>query len=188
VFEAFQLSADTLYTFPSLPPAVQMAFVLEILEQVSYQIDRNLWLGNTAGAQPINRFQGWLTQLYAAGTFVDATPTAAADFTAANIFAAMDLVIDTLYKNARMRAVESRRRNELKIFVSKATANFLKTAEQNVSGKGMTRLTSSSIYDIIYSGVAPVVPLASFPDNTIMLTYASGDIRKTNLHFGATPE
>lgn len=186
VFEAFQLPAETLYTFPSLPPAVQVAFILEILEQVSDQIDKNLWLGDVSGADPIDRFDGWLTQLYANGDFVDATPTGATSFTAANIFAAMDVVVGTLYTNARMKAVESRRRNELKIFVSKNTANLLKQAEQNVSGKGMTRLTSTSIYDIIYSGVAPVVPLAAFPDDTIMLTYASGDIRKTNLHFGAT--
>ena len=186
IFETFQLPAETLYTFPNLPPAVQMAFLLEIMEQVGNQIDKNLWLGDTTGSQPINRFNGWLTQLYAGGIFVDATPTSATAFTAANIFAAMDLVIDTLYSNAQMRAVESRRRNELRIFTSKNTANFLKQAEQNVSGKGMTRLTSTSIYDIIYSGVAPVVPLANFPDDTIMLTYASGDPRRTNLHFGAT--
>jgi len=188
IFEPLGLPAEMLYTFPDLPAEIQTAFMLEILENVSLIIDKNVWTGSTASgvAQPTNRFNGWLTALDTAGDYVDATTSGATAFSASNIFTYMDEVKSTLYSNTTMLAVESRRRDELKCFVSKNTANFLVTAEQNTSGKGETRLTSSGIYDLVYSGAFPVVPLASFPDDQILVTYASTDPRRSNLQYGAT--
>jgi len=188
IFEPMQLSPSTLYTFPDLPPAIQQAFVLEVLEEISWVIDQNLWTGSraTAATYPTDRFNGWLTLLDTANDYIDATTSGATTFTAANIFTYMDAVKSVLYSNATAKAVESRRKNELKFFVSKNTAQLLQTAEQNTSGKGQTRLTSSGIYDMVYSGTAPIVPLSAFPDDQILLTYASTDPQRSNLQFGAT--
>jgi hypothetical protein len=180
------LSADVMWTWPSLPPKVQQAYLMELLESLDWIHEQNIWTGERTSGDLTseNRYNGFITQLEAAADFVDATPSGATAFTANNVFDACDDVVDTLYSNATMKAVESRRNAELTMFVSKKTARLMIQAEQDTDGKGETRLTSQGIYDMIYSGALPVLPLSAFPDDKILVTYASSQPRRSNLHFG----
>jgi hypothetical protein len=183
----FQLNASDLYTWPKLPRAVQTAYLLELLEEVDWTVEQNMWIGDTvtAASAPTDRWIGWLPYLTDQADFIDATTSGATTFTSANVFGYMDTVYSTIYSNAVMKAVESRRRAELKIFVSKATATLLNAAESDTSGKGQTRLSNNGIYDMAYNGVK-IVPLSAFPDDEILVTYADSNPRKSNLHFGMT--
>ena len=194
LFDPLQLSPTVLYTFPDLPREIQVAFLTEVLEQTADIWDNNMWNGDRAGGvAPANKYNGWLKELSDAynttgvASPVDATLSGVTTFDVTNIFSVVDNVKSVLYSDPTMKAVESRYRNFLKLYCSKNTANLLRTAEQNTAGKGETRLTGGSIYDMNYSGAFKIQPLANFPDDKLLLTYGDGSSKaNTNLHFGMT--
>jgi hypothetical protein len=138
----------------------------------------------TLAPSPIAKFKGLLTYLDEKGTFNDVTPTSATVFTEANILDAFRLVYASLFTNSNMKKVRSMKRKYVKFIVSPNTAEILQNGEiDGYTGKGQTELTAGSSDDLRYKGT-PIKPLAGFPDNQILLTYADSDPMNSNLHFG----
>lgn len=154
-----------------LPVTVESVVLQETLKQHVHYFERAIWQGDkTSGTAPYNKFDGLITKMLADSSVIDvASPTT---LSAANIVTELEKAY-VLIPNSLLFDPN------LKIFMSYASAEFYRKAQQNQTYKGVD-ITSGGV--MRYNG-KQVVPLAGFPDDHIVIAKGSASM-ESNLWVG----
>ena len=174
-FEAFWMpyQPDGHLVFRELPVEIQQAFLLEIAKFAGTWFGRNIWQGNTGGANvaPYNNLMnGIITRAAADADVIDiATPVT---LTAGNIAAKVGLVYDAT-------PVAVRNSPNYRILLSDTSAELYADAVIAQTNKGNDFTQASPLF---YKGKT-IERLVGMPDDTIFATHMSADV-DSNIHFG----
>lgn len=155
--------------FRSLPQEVQMQMTDEVVRVVAEQLETLIWQGDTAGAASLAFFDGLLKNFGGDGDVIDvAGPVALTD---ANIFAKFREVWDVV-------PAAVKRSMNLKFYISEATADLYRNAQEDQANKGPDPTGSALMRyrqkDIIVS--------PGLTDDTIIATVGNIGF-DSNLHF-----
>lgn len=155
--------------FAELLPAVQLAIIEELLAEASDELELNIWRGDTAGAAPVNIFDGIFKKAAADAAVVDvSTPVA---LTAVNIIGELA----RLY--AAIPAAVKFGPRPPKIFMSYADWQHYGDAWKALTYKG------GDVVDVAparYNGLE-IVPLPGVPKDKMLAAIAQAD-RRSDLH------
>lgn len=154
--------------FRELPANVQSVLLNETAKRAANWLGLNIWLGNTGGSSPNDKFNGLLQLAGADGTVVDiASPVA---LTNANI-------VSKLAEIREATDPEVWDHPDFKIFMGRAESHLFLEAVENQSNKGNDFTTTGPLS---YWG-KPIVPITGMTANTMYATIASADM-DSNIH------
>lgn len=155
----------------NLPITFESAIITAVLEYHADYFDKAIWQNALTGSSPYNKFDGFIQKAKSDSTILDVTTTATA-LTVANIVTEMEKaylkIPATIVRNPNM-----------KLFVSYATAELYSNYQIAQTNKGVDVSQRGAM---TYKGVK-VVPLANFPDNTMIAAIGTADM-KSNLWVG----
>lgn len=153
--------------FRTLPPNVQIPFLTEVMNEVNEWLEPKIWTGNGTPPQPY----GIKTRALADATVLDvSTPIT---LTSGNIVSELERGWALVPEAVKMHP-------DCKIFVSVASRELYRQAQQNQTSKGVD-FTSGGL--MTFNG-RPIIPLVGFPDDSYIITYANTSQMGSNLHMG----
>jgi len=140
----------------NLPATAEAAIVSTVLEYHANYFDKALMQGDLTGATPYNKFDGFIKKALNNASVLDVTTTATA-LTASNIVVELEKAYAKIPKALLYN-------KDFKFFVSYATSQLYSDYQIAQANKGVD-VTNAGV--MAYKGKT-IVPLAGFPDNTIL--------------------